>query len=176
MPTTGAKAATAWSIIVSARHRSSGRCRWRAAPTRRELSLDFDHGLGLGELGAQALVLPAQASVLALHRVGRRASHGLGQGLEGAAVALLAPVGDEGGGEALAPQQRALALPVEDFVLGQDPRFVRRRVAPLGGPLGDLGVGVAHATSIGGGHRHQEDSFPTLSGSVIRGCACLTGG
>src|SRR6266511_1326063 len=151
-PTSGTSSATAWSII-SSRPRSPGRCRWRAAPTAPRVSLDLDHLAGLAELCLQALVLLAQPGDLLLAGVSRLASRRLGQRLQRPAVTLLAPLGDQGGVQALTPQQRTLALLVQPLVLLQDLRLVLRRVPPWPASTpGDLRVwigGVAHRASLG---------------------------
>jgi transposase len=81
-------------------------------------------------------------------------------------VTLLAPLGDQRGVQALAPEQRALAGLAELLVLGQDPQLVGGRVlAWRPGPLGDFGVGhLVHTASLrpqlGGGHRGHRSADP----------------
>ena len=111
---------------------------------RRELSLHLDHLAGAVQLGGQTLVLAAQPGHLAVTGIGRLASGRLGQRLQRAAVALLAPLRDQRRVQALAAQQRALARLVQALVLVEDLRLVLRRVPPrAAGPLGDLGVRIS---------------------------------
>jgi hypothetical protein len=77
---------------------------------RRELSLDLDHPAGLVELGCKPLVLLAQPGDLQVAGIGRLAPRRGGQRLQRTTVALLAPLGDQRRVQALAPQQRTLAV------------------------------------------------------------------
>jgi hypothetical protein len=85
--------------------------------------------MGLTQLALQLLNPTAQPGGLALQRVDRRPARWLAQRLQRAPVALLAPFGQQRGGQALASQQRALALTVQGLVLGQDLGLVPGRVA-----------------------------------------------
>jgi hypothetical protein len=74
--------------------------------------------------------------------IGRLPAGRLGQRLQRTSVALLAPLGDQRGAQALPAQQRALAGLVEALVLLEDLRLVLRRIsARATSTLGDLGSG-----------------------------------
>src|SRR5215218_4313445 len=106
-------------------------------------------------------------------RVDRWAATALLQGRQRALVALLAPLRDQRGVQALAPEQGALASLVELLVLLQDPQLVGSRVgAWRPGPLGHLRVGhPLHAPSVrpqlGGGHRRHRLWWSSLALQLI---------
>jgi hypothetical protein len=147
VPAAGTNAAMAASVISS--RRSLRRCRWRAAPTAPRVRLHLDELAGLVELAAQALVLLAQGNDFAVAGVGTRPARRLGQLLKGAAVALVAPLGDVGGVEALAAQERPALGSCELVVGRQHLGLVAGRELPPAGFGWDLGVRVVvHAQAF----------------------------
>ena len=85
----------------------------------------------------------AQPGVLALRGDRPAGAPPLGQRLQRTPVALLAPLGDQRGVQALAPQQRALGGLVQPLVLRQDLGLVPGRVRPARARSGTCGSGTS---------------------------------
>ena len=148
VPTIGANSSIDWSIIASARRRSSGRCRWRTPATAPRVPLDFDHATGRVQLFLEPAHPLPQPGVLPLYRVDRCPPRLRRQRLEGAPVALLTPFRDQRHIQTLPAQQRTLAVTIQALVFGEDLQLVLRRIRPAFGPLRDLRIRMRHLPSM----------------------------
>ena len=108
--------------------------------------------LALSSSPVEPLLVLLQSGDLSVPGIDGLTARRSGQGLFGSPVALAAPLGEEGGVEALPTEERSLLGLAQRVVLGQDPRLVGRgEPAWPSGSFGDLGVrvsGVVHRTSM----------------------------
>jgi hypothetical protein len=118
--------------------------------------LDFDHLPRLVELPFHMGEFLAQADHLALARIRLSPPSFLGQDGQGALIALLTPLADQGRIEALAPEQGTLARLAQALVLAQDLLLVEGAEAPQVGPLRHIRVGLLWGThGLRGWHRRE---------------------